>query len=801
MIPHELKKIKQWSYSYSLEELKRPTHTKYKPNGALSMPAALRRAGDKKHIGFYVTDQDPYVMIDLDHVDNPKNPFEELTVEVASLLQMHNTYSEISPSGKGIRVIFKLPSHKDKEQLEGQTFYIRGADGGKKNGQVNFGKPWMTITMNETPYAIDTVAEIDIATLDEVFDIRYKGVQRSTPDAKPTPVRSEVPPFSEVLRALGGVKLDQNPRIVRAYEKIFKHKYQHYDFWLRVLMGMHNYGQLTNKSIECLEASIDWSRADDDTFKSEEDVAKHWRSFNEKDTQVSYKSVFGLYYMSNLKWPVPRKQSKTDVDKNRPPLPLNSEYANFDAVFKFYDFKLYRDQTDHNLLYLSGDSDIVKKHFMMYRVKKHYDKYFGPFAPDTLTPSFHMFCQGIGFIGIGHGQIAQFIANKMADTKLEVNLVKLYFDTPFEKLPPEYQENIEYYDTSTMEKLFECFEIDYQTNHHTDEVTLYKRYYESWWMGVIRNLYFRDDIHTNNCVLLLTGREQIRKTSHFKYLLPSFMREQIAFTTHGFNNENSVRDVCKLSASNLMIVWDELEQYLTSTTESNFKKIIDNNPQKIIDKYQVIPKNIIPIAIYGATSNVREFKLGQEGSRRLFHIPVKWVDTDSLLKTNWHKIINDLRIKVTKAISKDNIPWLLTESELEQQTSLHKNIRSHTGIDIALSEIFDTDVELEEGTTVLPGLSSIQAIKSNKVMTTKDVVDLLVRYDIPMHTLNRPAVVKALERMCGNYTRTRRMTKTFMNPRCTVYKGLASQSGKKKWVVPPIQDHIFKTMFGMFEVG
>ena len=93
MIPKELQVLKQWTYSFSEEEKKRPTHYHYEPDGALSMAEAVEMAGENKFIGFYVTPEDPYLLGDCDHVENPNDPFSELPVPLAALLQSKNTYS------------------------------------------------------------------------------------------------------------------------------------------------------------------------------------------------------------------------------------------------------------------------------------------------------------------------------------------------------------------------------------------------------------------------------------------------------------------------------------------------------------------------------------------------------------------------------------------------------------------------------------------------------------------------------------------------------------------------------------
>ncbi len=57
-VPQELKAIKQWSISYDQEQLKRPRHSSYVPDGALSSDEAEFQAGSDLLTGFYVTQED-----------------------------------------------------------------------------------------------------------------------------------------------------------------------------------------------------------------------------------------------------------------------------------------------------------------------------------------------------------------------------------------------------------------------------------------------------------------------------------------------------------------------------------------------------------------------------------------------------------------------------------------------------------------------------------------------------------------------------------------------------------------------
>lgn len=801
LIPDELKEIKQWTYSFSKDELKRPRHHKYIPNGGLDFNSALEKAGNDLYIGFYATPTDPYVLMDIDHVDNPDDPFAELPVALAAFIQQNNTYSEKSPSGQGLRLIYKLPAPEDKALCDGFVFYITEGMDSKKQAQINFGPPWQTITRNATPYAFDTVGTVTLNDLAEIFTVRLK--DRPTEKPKQEFDRTKLPKLAEVSTALMSIPLDQNPRVQRAYEKVFHQAYAHYDFWIRLLMALHHYSSLADKNIECLELALQWSRTDPAEFESDEDVQKHWRSFNDAAEReiTSYRTLFGVAYKYRLFWPMPKKRTKAEKDANIRHRPLVSEYSNFEALLKYYDVRLFRDHNDPNILYVSADQDVIDKYFIMFRVESYYGKYYGPFVRDTLIPAFHIWCQDHQFTGITHNQVMQFVKNTLAKTRKTVDLIKMYFDTPYEQLPEEYRHDSAYYESTTFDKLFSCLRIDFMTKDQERELDLYKAYYKKWLMGIIRNLYYRDQEQMNNCVLLLTGKEQIRKTSHFKYMFPPFMRDKVAFTTHGFATETAMRDVVKLSATNLVLVWDELEQFLVTGTESNFKKIIDGNPQKIIDKYETIEKMIIPIAAYGATSNLREFKLGSEGSRRIFHIPVEWVDTDKMQEICWHKLFNDLRDEIDWMLKTGHTPWLLTKEQLDYQMHLHGGLRAKNSIDMMLEEIynFDEPVEWNGLRKTLPGVTSLQTDKTGRLMSTKEVSDILVKAGVASHNIKRPALVKSLERLCGAYTDTRHRKIDLARPLCTIHKGQAVQKQYKRWVMPPMREGAIVDMFSQFK--
>lgn len=787
MIPKEIMRINQWSHSQHTNDLKRPYHYKYVPDGALSAVEAIRTSKEYKILsGFYVTSSDPYILGDIDHVDNPNNPFDELPSKLVQFLKDHPTYSEISPSGKGIRFIVRFATAKEKELLTGNIFFSTETDE-KRECQINIGPPWMTITNNPTAFSSSRIAVVTIDDLKELFALKYKVERIDT--RQPKTSFEKLPSLDEIAAAMGMISLDKNPRVKRAYREVFNAAYQHYDMWLKVLMALHDYSVRAGKNIECLEIAIAWSKTDIVAFAGEDDIIAKWQSFKNKEEIVTYKSIFKLMYRCTLIWPKPAKQTTKQEQSKQPRKPQSTEYINFLALMQYYDIRLHRNQYNREEIYVSGDEDIMGKYFTnFHNTQVHYGKFFGPFDKNTIIPALHMILQDFEFSGIPHGRVKEFLKNFLATTRRSINLVRLYFDAQFSALPEKYRENESNYSDSSFDDLFSCLTIDYITEDHEQERELYYRYYKCWLMGLVRNLYHGEILQINNCILLLTGNEQIRKTSHFKFLLPTFMQDLVAFTPHGFDRVSDVRDITKLSSENLVLIWDEIENYLDAKTEAAFKKVIDNNPQQIIDKYEVIATRIVPMAIYGATSNKREFNLSDTGSRRIFHIPVKWVNTDKMRVICWHRVINELKGEVEEALRNDRYPWLLSEEELEYQNVLLGSIRSKTTAERILDDIYQLEAVIDLSKARLPGVQNYKNDRTGTLVTTRQIQMVINSVSSDARKISRPALEHALIRICSRYTATEREAKRLYKPKCTVTRGVAVQGRYKRWVMPPIRD-------------
>lgn len=134
-IPDEMKALPQWvNWKYEWDE-KKWTKPPYHPKGfkaSKTNPAhfssfetvlAAYEKGDFDGIGFVLTAGDPFVAIDIDKCLCG----DILTEEAKGIIEELNSYTEVSPSGAGIRIFVKgsIPRNiKTGIELYGQDSYV-----------------------------------------------------------------------------------------------------------------------------------------------------------------------------------------------------------------------------------------------------------------------------------------------------------------------------------------------------------------------------------------------------------------------------------------------------------------------------------------------------------------------------------------------------------------------------------------------------------------------------------------------------------------------------------------------------
>jgi len=96
---------------------------KYCPFFAFSDVIAAYEKGGFSGVGFILTKDDPFVAIDIDHCLEGK----VLTDEARDIIKALNSYTEISPSGTGIRIFVKgaIPRNIHKAiEIYSHGFYV-----------------------------------------------------------------------------------------------------------------------------------------------------------------------------------------------------------------------------------------------------------------------------------------------------------------------------------------------------------------------------------------------------------------------------------------------------------------------------------------------------------------------------------------------------------------------------------------------------------------------------------------------------------------------------------------------------
>lgn len=143
-IPQELKDREQWVvWKYEEKGEGRATKVPYDPVTAERASSTNPKTWDSyinayncsqlpgwDGIGFVFTAEDPYIGVDLDDCYNAMTGrgYEAMTDLEAGWVEDLDSYTEVSPSGKGVKVIFRgqLPKDQDRHSWGGNGIYDRG---------------------------------------------------------------------------------------------------------------------------------------------------------------------------------------------------------------------------------------------------------------------------------------------------------------------------------------------------------------------------------------------------------------------------------------------------------------------------------------------------------------------------------------------------------------------------------------------------------------------------------------------------------------------------------------------------
>lgn len=746
-IPYSWAEQQGWTRSrgpLGSKEAKRPLIDPDKAH----MAGPLASVKDSENpIGFLTSLQSPIVIID---VDAPKDLKEQvkalrqagLTQEADTLIKqrlidplpapirsyLSSTYVEWSQSMVGLHIVLST----DKTAWTNPKAYYKA----EWLGQLSVHSNYMVTTGNV--YHQSDILVVSPEELDALFGIS-KRITRDTPMGVPT--------LTEMEQALAVLPLDQSPRIKEVYSNITGEAYEHYSFWLKVGMAIHDYAVRTNSLSTGLELFLKWSATDPTDFDGDESVERKWNSFTHSEDGITYNTVLKLAAAFQFNYPRRLRSREGTLLIN----PDTSEYVNFKYLMDKYNLTLYACGTE---LYLQGDESIIKKYFMLQGVHNMFG-YYGPFDATLLQAATWVLCQDSHWRKLN--STISFVNRWIAEPKQEVDVFNKWLDTP--DLPPEYRYPRFFGGTrhdvpNTFEYVASCIEWA-----EDQDVQLCKRMLYRTFMQLIKlhdptSLTFED----NGGMFALIGPENTYKTTFFKLLLPvplEFLRKDI---NQELTGEKNKRDFIRYLSTSAIVLVDEFEGFMDNKKSGSFfKSIISGNVTSFTDIYQTKELALKRKAILVGTSNELRQIISDNGSRRLWFARIKMVHTERLLNVDLHAFYNNMRDEFRALVAQGKAPWLMEFTETLSITQQNKAIKAQSSVDIALRDLFDytTDYNVHapnfnwERFLQYDGKLTRKALLDNpRLMKTSQVAQFLSAHDIrvPFAELER-----ALERFCMDF--------------------------------------------------
>jgi hypothetical protein len=166
-------------------------------------------------------------------------------------------------------------------------------------------------------------------------------------------------------------------------------------------------------------------------------------------------------------------------------------------------------------------------------------------------------------------------------------------------------------------------------------------------------------------------------------------------------------------------------------------------------------------AALAGTTNQRKLPLEQDSSRRVALIEVDWIDTDKLMSINWHHFYREL-VRRGKELMKKNIyPWKLSQAAIDKQYQENERFRSPNDLEIIIKELYNFEYEF-------PGLDVVKSVQTDKTwLSSPTDISGTIKQRYPSINIKPSALRNTLERLCGKWTHTKRLSREM--PSCTGY--------------------------------
>ena len=731
-------------------------------------------------------DIDDQIAKDSNYAINIEETYQKYSESFSDFLAEYDPYVEVSPSGCGLRYLFTCDNKAEHLGSGRATLITEQCIGGELFVTSGF----VTITGFQSDNHRDklkllakpdgeqrALPKITVQNLIPWYNSKHNVVDINTKETVDLSVIKH-PSIQEIKSALDCCKLDQSPLIKKAYKLVMNQEYNHYDFWMKIIMACHDYGGQTNTKTQMLTEVTNWSKTDPASFDSDQDVYDKWVSFSSAgDTpEISYRTLFKFAKHLQFDWPYPKYDSKNQNTGG----PELNRIDNFIYLTQYLGINVVREPFTQELFVEGEDAVKIDEYFLkpVATANRLFGRV-GPISDEALYNCMLRLAQNHGYGNIA-GLRAPVDAFRGA-IKTGDSIAKQWLATPFNELPEELIELHTEPDISTIEHLMSCIEFD-----RGQDVEQARAIMDIFFFGVVMPIYNEKRIFPeHNFMLVLTGPENIRKTTFFSNLMPDALKEYfITHSTERLDSDKSKRDLQIMMTSCMILIVDEFDMFYNPKNDSLFKNLVTSADISYVPIYEKQKKQFNRHAALCGTTNEVKINFEAYNNRRLAILKVKWFDTDNLRRINWHTFYNHYITKGKQLMMNGIYPWKMSQALINDLYQSNEQIRGKNDLELILEELFDF-------THIFRGQQHIKNVQRGDgqlgLWGPKALRDLVHTYSHPK-TFGINNFDRVLKRKCGAYTDTLGKSIKLKAAIGRLENGIAYQGTQdkyKRYVLPP----------------
>lgn len=756
--------------------------------------------------GFILSDDDPYIILDVDVDPTGKktNATPTIPLIISNFLDTNPTVAYFSKSGFGLHILYKisteernkLVSFKFKKHVTKETDSFCGdfffSDGfvvltekqAYETSDIN------TISLSKL-YKLIPSLEVKFAEKEE----EYKSGFEFDPEADNLDPLSTV---EDIKNLLSLIPVESNSITTRAWSKLNKSS-DNYSHWLRI--GFILAGEAYNHVRETGDLSVKedlkklfiiWSSTDTSgSYEGPEATGAKFESlYSSSETRqkrLTIKTLKKLARLCSVQFPVVNAKGN----------PLHEDLQNFEAVIDFFDLRLYEDSLTHNL-YIEGPEQILRDCFV-------FSGSLDSIIQSPLDKTKH-FTSSINSEQLTHGltSLCQRKA-KYLDFKFNTgrNLAGFWISKYCSPYNPLMYWMLEkpWDGKKRVFKYLSTFNFPEGTSEECKE--MYRKYIYKSLMLLVARCCSKQPISASG-ITIFAGAENTHKTITLERIIPEeLFGSYFSDSSITLENTGQRKDAQMEVTSHAIIAVNEIDRWFQNEKSMSLLKSFVTSP---VDTFRP-PYGRATIkrprmAVLFGTTNHMNLNLSRHGNRRIWFCPIKNIDIDRQNKINRQQMFAELYIDFKNKKNDKIKPWDLTQEEIDLTYTMLAGVKSKTNIDYLVEELFEWDTMFSEEdffksdlVTVYNSVkrSSLNTINNNSysLVSKLTLSNWLSMYYRHMN-IKIPGLVQTLNDFCASWTGTAKIQKIIKKERSKniiiIDKGKVLYKGVYYFILPRLQE-------------